>query len=94
MARKTRKKKRAPLCRGGGSHACRRGAHEAGLAYRCRSCGGYMGCSKCAQKVAELFCLDCGDWALDAGERRHGRPVRDRAAAAAMARGLARDAGK
>lgn len=56
--------------------------HEAGEEkFYCRRCRAYMGCEFCAQRRSELVCWRCHDWALNDGERAHGRMAdRDRAA--------------
>jgi hypothetical protein len=46
--------------------------------YHCRFCNEYMGCKMCAERPSELVCLRCNDWALNAGEKKHGRMVKDR----------------
>jgi len=52
--------------------------HDRGIPRHCRTCKAYMGCNKCAQMPAELVCFRCNDWAMDEGEKEHGRMVRDR----------------
>jgi hypothetical protein len=79
------------LCRGGRSFGCKKivgdaekegpvlGPHKTtNGGYRCRFCNEYMGCKLCAQSPSELVCLRCHDWAMDAGEKKHGRMVKDR----------------
>jgi hypothetical protein len=79
------------LCRGGRSYGCKKiigdietegptlGPHKkVGGGYYCRFCDEYMGCKLCAQNPSELVCMCCHDWALNAGEKKHGRMVRDR----------------
>lgn len=56
--------------------------HDRGIPYHCRTCKTYMGCSKCAQMPSELVCLRCGDWAMEEGEKEHGRMMKDREAGA------------
>jgi hypothetical protein len=79
------------LCRGGRSYGCKKiigdtetegptlGPHKkVSGGYYCRFCEEYMGCKLCAQNPSELVCLRCHDWALDVGEKKHGRMVKDR----------------
>ena len=73
-------------CAGGSSFRCKKGpyriwddwrsTHDAGTPYCCRSCKLYMGCSKCAQIPRELVCLKCHEWAMDEGEKEHGKMMR------------------
>ena len=50
--------------------------------YHCRRCNQYLGCYWCAQRLSELVCLNCHDWADDAGEREHGKMISRELAAA------------
>lgn len=75
------------LCRGGRSFNCKRtsesadpdgrilGPHQRSLPVYCRKCDLYMGCSVCAERIDDMVCLRCNDWATDAAERQHGKMV-------------------
>ena len=63
-------------CHGGPSFNCQHHEHTRKTEYSCRTCRTYLGCAGCAQNPQELVCLRCHDWALNAGEREHGKMIR------------------
>lgn len=91
MAEKA-KKPIGDICNGGRSFNCKKlGPHDNPKHKAwCRNCGAYMGCFWCRQRNTELVCLNCHDWALDAGEREHGKMV-SRELAAAKVKEILRD---
>ena len=50
--------------------------------YHCRRCRQYLGCYWCAQRLSELICLRCHDWATDEAEKVHGAVISRELAAA------------
>lgn len=60
-------------CSGGRSYHCKHSEHERGKEIWCQRCHAYMGCIRCTQIPQEVFCLNCRDWALEVGEKEHGK---------------------
>lgn len=64
-------------CPGGRSYGCKQEEHEYGKVadIYCDRCKTRMGCSFCCQIPRELLCLNCKDWAKQAGIDAHGHIV-------------------
>ena len=68
-------------CFGGRSFGCSQGGHDQGERVYCDRCKVYLGCARCVERLDDLVCLVCANWAHSSGLAKHGRMVRDRAVA-------------
>jgi hypothetical protein len=78
MPRAREEKPQEPKCHGGRSFDCRRDEHDQGTKLFCERCKIYLGCSRCANRRADLICLVCDNWANPTALRKHGRMIRDK----------------
>ena len=78
MRRKSKEaEKDKPQCRGGYSFGCRHEPHDFGKVKNvlCYKCSTRLGCSFCVERVTELICNRCHDWASKEALDKHGRMV-------------------